>query len=107
VVADAKHQFLAQQAAGLDAYAKRGDCAHARDIVAKAKKLVPDDETLDAKAKACVPRTAPIGPVSHLDAAKEAYERHDYAKALELAEKAIFDEPASSDAIREAALAAC
>jgi eukaryotic-like serine/threonine-protein kinase len=107
IVADAKRQYVALQTQLIIGEVARGDCAHARAVAAAAEKLVPDDTTLGARAKACAPRPIQTGPVSNLDAAKDARDLHDYAKALSFAEKAIAEAPTSNDAVREAALAAC
>ena len=108
VVADAKKNYTAQQLEMIGGYVTRGDCAHAKTIAGVSAKLAPDAApTFDAKAATCTQHVRPTGPVSDLDAADEAYDKQDYAKALVFAEKALAKDPKNEEAIREAALSAC
>jgi hypothetical protein len=62
IVADARRQYLAQQGRAIDAQIRQGNCPRARDLAAAAHAVVPDDTTLDARARACRPHVTPPAP---------------------------------------------
>jgi serine/threonine-protein kinase len=104
-VVNAREQYLAEQRAALDRFVAAGDCAHAQGVVAAAHKLVPDDDTLAARAKTCKPKVTP--PPTDLEVAQAALARDDYAAALAAAEKVLAKTPNDEAALKFAATAAC
>jgi len=108
ILANAKQQYLAQQARAIDAQVKQGQCARAKEIAAAAREVVDDDTSLEAKAKACKPHAVPPAtPQATLDDATRAFTAGEFARALELAEKLLHADPTDPAATRLAALAAC
>ena len=105
--ADARAQFLAQQARAIDAQAKLGQCGRAKEIAAAARQLLTDDTTLEARAKACKPHVPPPAPPATIEAASQALANGDFARAFELADKLVHADPGDFAATRVAALAAC
>jgi len=136
VVRNARQQHVAQQARAIDAQVKQGNCARARELAAAAKQVVPDDGSLEARARACKPRPvpapqppaptqpAPTQPAPTQPAptqlpptqppqpptvagATQALQRGDFVHALDLAERVLDADPRNGAATRIAALAAC
>ena len=105
VLANAKQQYVAQQARAIDAQVKQGQCASARKLAADALQLVPDDTTLEPRAKACKPHAAP--PPATLEDATRAFDAGEFARAFEIADRLVRADPNDTAATRLAALAAC
>jgi serine/threonine-protein kinase len=108
VVADARQQYLAQQARAIDAQVKQGQCARARELAAAAHQVIADDATLEARARTCKPHVAPPPtPPPTIEDANRALDGGAFAKAFELADKLVKTDPGNLAAARVAALAAC
>jgi tetratricopeptide (TPR) repeat protein len=107
IVDGARRQFLAQQAHAIDVQVKLGQCVRARELATAARQVVPDDTTLEPRARACKPHAAPAEPAPTLAAATEALEHGDLARALAIAEKLVAASPDDAAAARIAVLAAC
>ena len=108
VVANAKQQYVAQQARAIDAQVKQGQCTRAKDLAATAHKVVADDTTLEARARACKPHVAsPPAPPATLEDATQAFAAGDFSKAFEIADKLARSAPSDYATTRLAALAAC
>ncbi len=106
-VAEARRQYIAQQARAIDAQVKLGNCARARDLAAAARKVVPDDATLEPRGRACKPRAAVSEAPPTLATASAALDRRELPRALEIADKLLAADPGDLAAARIAALAAC
>jgi hypothetical protein len=106
-VAEARKQYVAQQARAIDAQVKQGNCARARELAAAAHKVVPDDATLEPRARACKPRVAAPEAPPTLAAATAALDHHELPRAMEIADKLLAADPGDLAAARIAALAAC
>jgi len=114
VVHDAKRQYVAQQARAIDAQVKQGQCARARELAAEAHQVVPDEPSLEARARACKPRVAPAPPSpppppapTTLDAATQAFQRGEFTAPWTSPSGCSEADPRSSAALRIAALSAC
>jgi serine/threonine-protein kinase len=106
-VADARNQYVAQQTRAIDAQVKQGNCARARELATAAHKIVPDDTTLEPRARACKPRVATPEAPPTLAAATAALDHRELPRALEIADKLLAADPGDLAAARIAALAAC
>jgi hypothetical protein len=106
-VAEARRQYVAQQARAIDAQVKQGNCARARELAAAAHQVVPDDTALEPRARACKPHVAAPEAPPTLAAASAALDRHELPRALGIADKLLAADPGDLAAARIAALAAC
>jgi len=108
LIANAKQQYVAQQARAIDAQVKLGQCARARELAAAAHPVVADDTTLEPRARACKPRAAPppAAPPT-LAEAEHALGVGQFSRAFELAEQLVRADPGDAGATRVAAFAAC
>ena len=107
IIADARRQYLAQQTRAIDAQVKQGNCPRAKDLAAAAHAVVPDDTTLDTRARACKTHVPPPAPPPTIAAATEAFDHREFSRALEIADKLIAASPGDTAAARIATLAAC
>ena len=108
VIADAKQQYVAQQSRAIDAQVKQGQCARANELAAAARQVVPDDTTLEPRARACKPHVAPPPPApATIEDAVKAFDAGEFAKAFEIADRLAHADPGDAAATRLAALAAC
>ncbi len=108
MIANAKQQYVAQQARAIEAQVKQGQCARAKELTAAALQVVPDDTTLEPRARACKPHTAtPPAPPATIEDATKAFDAGEFARAFEIADKLAHADPSDAAAIRLAALAAC
>jgi len=108
VIANAKQQYVAEQARAIEVEVKQGQCARARELADAARQVVPDDTTLEPRVKGCKahPMPPPATPATIEDAIK-AFDAGAFAKAFELADKLARANGSDTAAIRLAALAAC
>jgi serine/threonine-protein kinase len=106
-IADARTQYVAQQTRAIDAQVKQGNCARARELAAAAHKIVPDETTLEPRARACKPHVATPEAPPTLAAASAALDHRELPRALEIADKLLAADPGDLGAARIAALAAC
>jgi serine/threonine-protein kinase len=108
MIARAKREYVAQQERAIEAQVKQGLCARAKELAAAALQVVPDDTTLEPRARACKPHTAtPPSPPATIEDATRAFDAGEFARAFELADKLVHADPGDAAAIRLAALAAC
>jgi len=108
MIANARQQYVAQQARAIEAEVKQGQCARARELADAAHQVVPDDTTLELRVKGCKAHPAPPRPRrSTIEDATKAFDAGEFAKAFALADKLVHADPGDAAAIRLAALAAC